>query len=498
MADSLPHLPILNALLHQAQGNFRGFHTPGHQRGQGIHPALADAWRIAGLQLDLSEIPGLDNLAAPTGIIDQAQNLAAETFGAEKTWFLINGSTVGISAAIMATCGPGDRILIPRTIHQSVLSGMILAGARPVLITPDYDPVWGLALPLNSEQIQAALKQYPDTKAVLVISPTYDGLCPDLVQTVEVVHQQNIPLIVDEAHGSHFQFHPQLPMSAIQAGADVVIHSTHKTLSAFTQAAMLHHQGRRVSPTRISQCLRVLQSSSPSYLLLASLDVAREQMATEGESLWAAVLGLVNDLNQALDNLPSAIQLSAKFLPEIVTKDPTRVTLGTWPLKITGYRADDYLTESHHLIGELPTLNYLTFLLGLGHTRADINALVQSWGQLIEMMAENHGQKYLYTQEWQTLNQMGQISSSLGPITTPIIDPRTAFLGLQQQVPQAQAINQISAEWICPYPPGIPWLFPGEVITEPIMAQLLAIQQAGGTITGASDPTLQTLRIIEI
>ncbi|AFY62113.1 aminotransferase class I/II-fold pyridoxal phosphate-dependent enzyme [Synechococcus sp. PCC 6312] len=497
MADSLPHLPILNALLRHSQGDYRGFHTPGHHSGQGIHPDLADAWRTAGLQLDLSEIPGLDNLAAPTAIIAQAQNLAAETFGAEKSWFLINGSTVGISAAIMATCGPGDRILVPRTIHQSVLSGMVLAGAKPVFMTPEYDPVWGLAFPLNPAQIEAALSHYPNTKAVLVISPTYEGLCPDLVQIAQIVHQQNIPLIVDEAHGSHFQFHPQLPMSAIQAGADVVIQSTHKTLSALTQAGMLHQQGKRVSTTRISQCLRVLQSSSPSYLLLASLDIARYQMASEGELLWDSVLGLADYFTHALTRLPHSIQLSADSLPLGITKDLTRQTLGTWPLAITGYRADDYLDQHHHITAELPTLNYLTFLLGLGHTPTDVNALVKGWQQFIENMEKNHEQTYLYSQEWQTLNQVSQASSSLEPITTPILDLRTAFFSPQIKVTQAQAIHQVSAEWICPYPPGIPWLFPGEQITATIIERLLAIQQAGGTITGASDPTLQTLMVTE-
>lgn len=497
MSEIYPDAPILNALLDRVQRHDVGFHTPGHHNGQGLHPDLVKAWTSAGLKLDLSELPGLDNLAVPTEIIDQAQNLASATFGVEKTWFLINGSTVGICAAIMATCRPGDQILIPRNIHQSVLSGIILSGAKPVLIAPDFDPIWGLAYPLSYEQIQAALEKYPDTKAVLVTSPTYEGLCPDLTKITRLVHQYHIPLIVDEAHGSHFKFHPQLPTSAIQAGADVIIQSTHKTLSALTQAAMLHHQGTRVSQARISQCLRVLQSSSPSYLLLASLDMAREQMATEGESLWNSVLELTYNLSQVLDKIPHAMQLSPEFLPANMTKDPTRITLGTWPFMITGYRADDYLDQLHHVTAELPTVNYLTFILGLGHTPEDIKALTQSWQRLIETIENDPPKKLSYTQEWQTLNQLSQLIRPLTNITTLLVDPRTAFFANQQPVPQAQAINQISAEWICPYPPGIPLLFPGEVITEQIITQLLAIQQAGGTITGATDPTLQTLRILE-
>lgn len=497
MSQFCPDALILNALLERVKGHYFGFHTPGHHNAQGLHPRLVNAWNDVGLKLDLSELPGLDNLAAPTEIIDQAQNLAAETFRVEKTWFLINGSTVGICAAIMATCRPGDQILIPRNIHQSVLSGIILVGARPVMITPQFDPIWGLAYPINSKQIQAALQQYPDIKAVLVTSPTYEGLCPDLLNITKLVHDWHIPLIVDEAHGSHFQFHAQFPMSAIQAGADVIIQSTHKTLSAFTQAAMLHQQGSRVSQARISQCLRILQSSSPSYLLLASLDMARDQMTTEGESLWNSILELATDLQQSLEHIPKAIQFSTQFLPPNITLDPTRITLGTWPLQITGYRADDYLDQYHQVTAELPTVNYLTFILGLGHTRDDINTLVKGWQDLITTINDNEQDKQLYIQEWETLHQMGQLSPNHESITTPLIEPRSAFFAAHQQVPQAHAINQISAEWICPYPPGIPWLFPGELITESILAQLIAIQQAGGTITGASDPTLQTLMIIE-
>ncbi len=239
----------------------------------------------------MPELPELDNLFAPEGVILQAQQLSAEAFGADRTWFLANGSTSGVVAAILATCGPGDKIVLPRNVHQSAVSGLVLSGAIPIFITPEYDPTFDIAHSITPTAVSEALARHPDAKAVMMVYPTYYGVCGDIAAIAHIAHQHNIPLLVDEAHGPHFTFHPDLPISALAAGADLTVQSTHKVLSALTQAAMLHTQGMRVDNDRLSKALQLVQSTSPSYLLLASLDVARYQMATQGKKANGADSG---------------------------------------------------------------------------------------------------------------------------------------------------------------------------------------------------------------
>ncbi len=492
----MPDLPLLNAL-NDHLGKFSpGFHTPGHHAGQGIAPNFQELWHRHGLKLDISEVPGLDNLAAPAGILQDSQKQAAETFGADYTWFLVNGSTVGIIAAILATCGPGDWIIVPRNCHQSVLSGIILAGANPLLVTPKSQLPWGLSLPLLPGQVAQALNHCPQAKAVLLVSPTYEGLGTDLAAIAEMVHQAGLTLIVDEAHGSHFNFHPAFSQTALQAGADLVIQSTHKTLSALTQAAMLHQQGTRVSPDRISQCLRLLQSSSPSYLLLASLEAACTQMAIQGEPLWQNAVTLAQSVQLSATRFAPLRLLNSADLPPTLTLDPCRLTLGTWPLQLTGFLADDYLTTGPGVIAELPTWNYLTFLLGLGHTPTDGERLIAGWEHLVQHFGSEAGRDPLHPGAWQALQLMIQYPPNLPELAGLAIKPQTAFFSPQQTVNATAAIGEICGEWVCPYPPGIPLLWPGEEITAPVLAQLQALHQAGATMTGCSDRSLKTLQIL--
>jgi arginine decarboxylase len=277
--------PLFDRLQASAHSGNIPFHTPGHHKGQGIDLSLKVAWGEAVFQSDLPELPELDNLFAPEGVIAEAQELAAEAWGSDRTFFLTNGSTAGVIAAILAVCNPGDEVLIPRNVHRSIISGLILSGASPIFVMPEVDLDLGIAHGVTAETIESHLIHNPQIKAVLIINPTYYGVCGDLISIANLVHSYGLPLIVDEAHGAHFQFHPALPIAALSADADLVIQSTHKTLSALTQSSMLHLKGDRINPGRLMRALELVQSTSPSYLLLASLDVARMQMATQGEML---------------------------------------------------------------------------------------------------------------------------------------------------------------------------------------------------------------------
>jgi arginine decarboxylase len=474
--------PLLSALRIWADRDDAPFHTPGHKKGEASSAAFQALIGHRALRADLPELPALDNLFAPQGVIQQAQELAAAAFGADRTWFLANGSTSGVIAAILATCHPGDTIVLPRNAHQSVISGVILAGANPVFVMPEYDVDGDLAHGVTAAAIAEALAQYPQTTAVLIVSPTYYGVCSDVKSIAAITNQCGIPLIVDEAHGAHFGFHPDLPMTALESGADVVIQSTHKTLSALTQAAMLHIQGDRVNADRVTRALALVQSTSPNYLLLASLDAARQQMATVGAQLLTQTLIQVDRVIEGLQQLPGISILQLRAAPGFTALDRTRLTVNVSGLGITGFTADEILTAQFGVICELPSLRHLTFIFSIGTTEKDADRLIAAISQLAK---QTHPTESI------------PVGSYPAPAAT-MISPRDAFFAATRTLPIDEAINQISAELICPYPPGIPVLLPGEKITAAAIEYLQMVQRSGGLISGCADPELRTIQAIKL
>jgi arginine decarboxylase len=480
----MSHFPLLKQLEILAQHQDFPFYAPGHKRGQGISPLLVNLLGKKVFQADLPELPELDNLFAPEGVIQEAQALASETFGADQTWFLVNGSTCGVIASILATCHTGDQIILPRNAHQSAISGLILAGATPILLHPQYNSDLDLTYNITPEAVKQALEANPEAKAVLMVSPTYQGICGDIKAIAHITHQYQIPLIVDEAHGSHFHFHPDLPSSALSLGADVVIQSTHKTLGAMTQASMLHLQGNLVQRDRLSQALQLVQSTSPSYLLLASLDGARHQIATQGESLLTQTLNMSNIARQGLKNIAHITILEKDNLPQAGFQDLdlTRLTIFTHQLKMTGFELDELLTEKYHITAELPMLNHLTFMITLGNTQKDIEALIKACQEIIPVTDQD-----FTPLKMPSFNLPSRLK----------ISPRDAYFAPTETLPLTQAMGKISAELICPYPPGIPLLLPGEAIAPETVNYLKQVILAGGMITGCSDRSLTHLKVIK-
>jgi arginine decarboxylase len=480
--------PLLSALQTWAIQDYAPFHTPGHKRGQGAGEALRSLLGSAALQADLPELPELDNLFAPQGVIEQAQGLAAMAFGADRTWFLANGSTGGVIATILATCRPGDKLLLPRNVHQSVISGLILAGVDPVFVQPDYDAVLDIAHGVTVNSIEQALLMHRDIRAILIVCPTYYGVCCDVVNIAHLAHRHQIPLIVDEAHGAHFKFHPELPMTALEAGADVVIQSTHKTLSALTQASMLHLQGNLVDAERIRRSLQLVQSTSPSYLLLASLDAARHQMATLGQALLTQTLTLVEQTRTSLIAVPGVQILQLQQRPGFIDLDRTRLTITVSGLGKTGFESDEILSQQFGVICELPSLQHLTFIFSGGTTQADCDRLVGAIADLAKRSVNP-------IQTAKTLQQAFPLSAC--PLPEVVQSPRQAFFATSKTVELEQSIDQVSAELICPYPPGIPVLLPGERITAAAIDYLQRVLRSGGFISGCADPTLKTIQVVE-
>jgi arginine decarboxylase len=496
--------PLLDALKANAARPHAPFYTPGHKQGEGISQPLADLLGKAVFRADLTELADLDNLFAPQGVIQEAQQLAAEAFGASQTWFLVNGSTCGIEAAILATCGTGDKIILPRNVHSSAIAGLILSGAIPIFLNPEYDSVLDIAHSITPNAVESALQQHPDAKAVLIVYPTYYGVCGDLSAIANITHQYNIPLLVDEAHGAHFAFHPQLPTSALAAGADLTVQSIHKVLGAMTQASMLHIQGKRIDGDRISKALQLVQSTSPSYLLLASLDAARQQMALHGKMLMSRTLQLANEARTKISQIPelSVLQiLSPPYQgglggsslgglvgsPGFVALDETRLTVTVSGLGLSGFEADEILDEKFAVTAEFASLQHLTFIISLGNTPADIEQLVQGFTTLAKEYRRTN--LNVTSPNWQNLLTTQDHALNFSP--------REAFFAVSETLPLAQTSDRICAEIVCPYPPGIPVLMPGEIITKPVLDYLQQIQAMGGFISGCNDTSFKNLKVLK-
>ncbi|MEB3228894.1 MAG: aminotransferase class I/II-fold pyridoxal phosphate-dependent enzyme [Synechocystis sp.] len=476
-------LPLLTTLRQLAQGPDTPFYAPGHKRGQGIAPELSEWLGLAVFQGDLPELPALDNLFAPAGAIAEAQALAAALWGAERTWFSVNGSTAGIIAAILATCGEGEKILLPRNAHQAAIAGIIHSGAMPIFLEPAVDAGWDLAFSITPETLAQAIKQHPGAKALFLLHPTYHGVVGNLGELIALAHQGGIPVIVDEAHGAHFGFHDQLPTPALTLGADLVIQSTHKLLGAFSQAAMVHQQGDRLDPQRISQALQLIQSTSPNYLLLASLDAARHQMAHGGKETLAAIVQHTLDCRSQLAQIPGLTLLtSGTAQPGFTDLDPTRITLDATAWGLSGFDLDEILAERFQITAELPTLRQLSFIVSLGNTRQDLDHLVQA---LTAIALENQNAPQF------------QIQLPPLPRSNCVLTPRQATFAPRQTLTVNQAISNISADLLCPYPPGIPVLVPGELITPAVIAYLEQILALGGTVSGLGDQSLKTLQVVD-
>ncbi len=491
-SDRQSKTPLFDRLQASAQSGNIPFHTPGHHKGQGIDSRLREAWGEAVFRSDLPELPELDNLFAPEGVIFEAQELAAEAWGSDRTFFLANGSTAGVMAAMLAVCNPGDAVLIPRNVHRSVISGLILSGASPVFMMPEPDLSLGISHGVTAETIESHLIHNPKIKAVLIINPTYYGVCSDVVSITNLVHQYGLPLIVDEAHGAHFQFHPALPIAALTANADLVIQSTHKTLSALTQASMLHLKGdsrsgrrcQRINAGRLCRALELVQSTSPSYLLLASLDVARRQMAMQGERLLSEAIDRVMRVRGEIRSIPHLTTLEFKPCPGFFKLDPLRLTV--FISGMTGFEADEILHGELGVTCELPGFQSLTFIFTHGTTDSDCDRLIHVLKQLSQRIGDREGDR-----DTPSFNP-----EMMTELPTLVLSPRDAFFAASKTVSVDEAIGQISAELVCPYPPGIPVLMPGERITAGAIDYLQQVVAAGGVVTGAEDGTVETLRVI--
>ncbi|MFN3360522.1 MAG: aminotransferase class I/II-fold pyridoxal phosphate-dependent enzyme [Pseudanabaenaceae cyanobacterium] len=431
--------PILDIIDRYLAQQPTAFYFPGH-RGR-----VSDLWGEELWRSDLPELPGIEEA------IEQAEGLAADLVGAERTWFLTNGATMGIHAMLLAF--PGAKVLVGRNCHRATIGGMVLAGTVPVYVATELDPTTGVDLGVSAGALAMALLEHPDAEAVFLVSPNYYGVAGAVQEWVALCHDRGIPLLIDSAHGAHWGFHPDFPPSPLALGADVVVQSSHKTAASLTQTAILHLKSDLVKAQTIEGVLSLLRSTSPSLPLLASLDYSRRLLATEGKQRLAQIVSWSEKLRARLPWLVSF-------------DDPSRLT--AIPPGGTGFQLDQWLCQqSPPLIAELPTLEHLVFALGLGTVEEDSDRLLQ------------------LLQEYPCPAKKVRVAPfNFATVEQPTLTPRQAYFSAAEIVSAKEAIGRISRTVICPYPPGIPVILPGEVIKQETIEYLAQVIAAGGIVQG--------------
>ena len=486
--------PYFQALLDYVDAGVIPFHTPGHKQGIGLDPAFRQFIGDNIASIDLTPMPGIDDLLQPTESIKEAQELAAEAYGADRTYFLINGSTSGNQCMMMTAVNPGDSVAVPRNSHKSLLGSMVMSGARPIYMQPEVDEALHMDHTVSPETVERTILENPDLKAVYIVSPTYYGVAADTQAIAEIAHKHGKIFMVDEAWGPHFHFHPALPMDAIEAGADMCINSTHKMLSSFSQTAMLHQQGDRIRVDRLEAVLKLFLSTSPNLPMVASLDVARRQMATEGAALLSKTIELANETRRRLNEIPGVYCFGEELQgrPGVFDLDPTKVTITVKDLGYTGYEASEILRRRYNVQVELADLFNVVALFTMGTTQVAADRLLLG---VSELARENRAVDIFSPSG--VLERRMKTGTYRLPKTPPMrMIPRDAFLAQTESVKFKTSAGRICAEVITPYPPGIPVISPGEEITKEIIDYLDLELRAGEHMQGPFNKDLKKIRVV--
>jgi arginine decarboxylase len=479
--------PLFTGLIEHAKKNPIQFHIPGHKKGAGIDPEFRNYIGDNALSIDLINIGPLDDLHAPKGMIKEAQELAAEAFGADYTFFSVQGTSGAIMTMVMAVCGPGDKIIVPRNVHKSVMTAIVFSGATPIFIHPEIDKNLGISHGITTDAVEKALEQNPDAKGVLVINPTYFGISADLKKIVEIAHSYNVPVLVDEAHGVHIHFHEELPLSAMQAGADMAATSVHKLGGSMTQSSVLNVKEGLVSPRRVQSILSMMTTTSTSYLLLASLDVARKQLATKGRELIEDTINLANYTREKINEIANIYCIGKEILGSKATfdYDPTKLIIPVYELGLTGYDVEKWLREKYQIEVELSDLYNILCIITPGDSKQEVDMLITALQELsdsfqLKMAAHDKKERIL-----------------LPDIPVLALTPRDAFYAKTEIIPIEESAGRIIAEFVMVYPPGIPIFIPGEIISEDNLTYIKKNLDVGLPVQGPEDPSLQTLRVIK-
>ena len=477
--------PLAEAVLRYAGLGVLPCHTPGHKGGRGAHPLLSRFFTEEGLCADVSLSAELDDLHAPTRCIRAAEELAAEAYGADAAYFMVNGTTSAIHTMLMASLAPGDVVLVPRNVHRSIVGAMILTGVHPVYLQPEIDTRLGIAMGVSLQAVEEAVRTHPEARAVLLVYPTYYGVATELSAIADVLHAHDMLLLVDAAHGAHFAFSDELPPSAMAAGADLSAESTHKLLGSLTQTSMLLARGGRVSAERIRAASGILQSTSPNEILLASLDLARAQMAADGRERLAAAIRCADELRCRINEISGLWSFGAEYMGGggRLALDPLKITVQVTGLGLTGFAAEAELRRRNiacELADARNVLLLLSYADGAREAERIFAALRDMAASCAPLCTSRGAASFL----------------ALPPIPETVLSPRAAYFACGERVPAEHAEGRTAAETIVFYPPGIPVLAPGDRIDAETLTYLRAMRAIGARVVGAADASLETLMVI--
>jgi arginine decarboxylase len=478
--------PYLDALRAYAERDPTRLHVPGHKGGRGADPGLEQAIGRSALALDIPAlVEGIDVGPEPTPF-QRAQELAAAAWGAKRSWFLINGASQGNHVALLALAHAGSEVVVQRNAHSSTIDGLVLSGVRPRFVAPEVDPELGIAHCLTPASLDRALSEAPEACGAAVVSPTYFGAVADVAALVEVAHSHGVPLVVDEAWGSHLAFHEDLPAHALSLGADLVVSSVHKVVGSLTQSAIVHlGRGDLIDEDVVDRCVTLIESTSPSALLGGSLDAARRTAAVNGRALLGETMAALAVAREAVRAIPGLDVLDERLAGAVgvYAYDPLRLAIDVRGTGATGYELERQVRHRDDVILELAGENVVVAVFGMAEDAApQVDRLVRALRHGVEALpgaADPRRERFAPPPLW------GELAMT----------PREAFLGPQEVVPVAEAAGRVAAESLAAYPPGIPNVLPGERLTAETLDYVQKVLEQGGSLRGASDRRLRTVRV---
>ena len=472
--------PLADALDEQRINRLAHFDVPAHKSGRG-NPELTEYLGARAMAMDVNSMKPLDNLGHPVSVIKDAQALAADAFGADDAFFMVNGTTSAVQAMIMATCSSGDEIILPRNVHRSAINALVGCGAIPVYINPGTNKRLGIPLGMSIADVRKAIAEHPSAKAILVNNPTYYGICSNLVEIVKLAHEAGMLVLADEAHGTHFYFHEELPVSAMAAGCDMAAASIHKTGGSLTQSSVLLTR-RPVNPDYVRQVITLTQSTSASYLLLSSLDIARKNLFFKGRDMYQKTMDFADYAREEINELGGYYA----FGPELVDGDTvfafdrTKLSVHTQDIGLAGIEVYDYLRDDYGIQIEFGDIGNLLAIISCGDRMMDIERLISA---LEEIKRQREKSPIgLFDHEY------------IDPVI--VTAPQEAFYARKRRVPMKDSTGLVAGEFVMSYPPGIPIVAPGERITPDVLAHILFAKEKGCFMTGTEDMNLEFLNVL--
>ena len=476
--------PLFEAMKTYQSKNVVPFDVPGHKHGVGI-PEMVDCFGSTMLQLDVNAMKSLDNICNPIGVIKEAENLAADAYYADHGFFLVNGTTAGVQTMIMSVCQPGDKIILPRNAHKSAITALILSGAIPIYIQPEVNEELGIAMGISIESVERAVGRHPEAKAIFIVNPTYYGAITNVKAIVKIAHKYGMAVLVDEAHGAHMNFHPELPQDAIELGADLCAVSTHKTGGSLTQSSLLLLREGIVDVKTVRTTMNLTQTTSASYLLMASIDLARKQLATRGEEMLTEVLALSRWAREEINKIDGLYAFGKELVgtPGVYDFDETKLGVNVRNIGLTGFEVYDLLRDEYNIQAELGDMYNVLAIISLGDTMESLSALVSALKDIAV--------KYRKDEE---------IKLTKGILKNPdiIISPRDAYYSEKKIVRLEDAVGEISGESIMAYPPGIPVVTPGERISHEIIEYIKVLKEEESLLQGTEDPYVNYIKVLGV